>query len=148
MTYRLLRTKGSKHYKEKIKRFANKTGISLNNNGLLDITITDEPFGKSHLTEENSGATTSLNTKNGGNSPMPIIYNYVKDDGETPPLFYRIKFSDNSDGTSSSSVSRMSSENPAANHKLYRSNIINELVNCKLYRDFISGSRKLSHDEM
>lgn len=148
MTYRLLRTKGSKHYKEKIKRFANKTGISLNNNGLLDITITDEPFGKSHLTEENSGATTSLNTKNVGNSPMPIIYNYVKDDGETPPLFYRIKFSDNSDGTSSSSVSRMSSENPAANHKLYRSNIINELVNCKLYRDFISGSRKLSHDEI
>lgn len=148
LTFSIRNTKGSKHYKEKIKRFANKSGISLNNNGLLDISISDEPFDKTHLTEENSGATTNPITKNGGNSPTPIIYNYVKDDGENPPLFYQIKFNDNCNGTSNSSVSRITSVNPAANHKLYRSNVINELVNCRLFRDFISGTRKLSHDEI
>ena len=90
----------------------------------MDISISDEPFDKTHLTEENSGATTNPITKNGGNSPTPIIYNYVKDDGENPLLFYQIKFNDNCYGTRNSSVSRITSVNPAANHKLYRSNVI------------------------
>lgn len=143
------KTKGDKHYLEKLKRISGKTGVALNSKGLFDITVTDEPHFTARLTEEQSGAINTVENENGGNSPSPnyIIYN-IKGNGENPPLFYQIKFNVNSNGTRNSSVSRISSKNPAANHKLYRSNVINELPNCRLYKEFVSGIRKLSHDEL
>lgn len=44
------------HYREKIKKFSDLSGVALNNKGLLDVLSSDEPFGTAHLTEEGSGA--------------------------------------------------------------------------------------------
>ena len=51
------------HYKEKIASFSKNTGIALNQNGLLDVTVSD------NCTE----AIGANSTTNGKNSPSPII---------------------------------------------------------------------------
>lgn len=43
LTYCLKERYKSNHYKEKIFRFSKKTGIRLNNSGLLDIIISEDP---------------------------------------------------------------------------------------------------------
>lgn len=63
LTYFLRDTTGN-HYKEKLSRFSRETGIALNKNGLLDVTMTDDPT-------EALGA--SLSAQDGKISPSPII---------------------------------------------------------------------------
>lgn len=136
---------GSKHYKEKIKRFSNKTGIALTNKGLLDIVKAD---GQVHLTEV-PGATTL--SKNGGNSPSAIIMSKIGH-GENPPYLYSIRFNDSNDRdrcTSKPSVGVISTENHSDNHKQYRSSIIDNIrCFCRLFRELENGERKLKHHEL
>lgn len=145
LTYHTKKTKGDKHYKEHIRRISNKTGVSLNDKGLFDVTITDGSCKQDRLTEDNNGATEIIDIKNGGNSPNPFIY--IKGNGENPPFSYVINFK-SSECTRSSSVGRDKGSVPSVNHKQYRANVINEMHNCKLYNEFISGDRKLSHYEL
>lgn len=145
LTYHTKKTKGDKHYKEHIRRIANKTGIALNDKGLFDVSITDGSCKQDRQTEEKTGATEIIDIKNGGNSPNPFIY--IKGNGENPPFSYVIKFN-NSECTRNSSVCRDNAVVPAVNHKLFRSSVINEMNKCKLYTEFISGDRKLSHNEL
>ena len=145
LTYHTKKTKGDKHYKEHIRRISNKTGVALNDKGLFDVTITDGSCKQDRLTEDNNGATEIIDIKNGGNSPNPFIY--IKGNGENPPFSYIIKFK-SSECTRISSVCRDNANVPAINHKLFRSSVINEMNKCKLYTEFNSGNRKLSHNEL
>lgn len=136
---------GSKHYKEKLRRFSKQTGIALTPKGLLDVSKSDEPYEPAHLTEGSGAFTLS---KNGGNSPNAIIMYNIKGHGEIPP-FYRINFTDRERSTSNPSVGEFSTEKLSANHKPYRSNVIPEIRrNCKLFREFESGEKGLCHDEL
>lgn len=128
------------HYKDHIAKFAKETGIALNENGLLDVRITD------HLSEtddptEDLGA--ENNNKNGKNSPSTIICNYILPDGEIfPNRYYIINFD-----TRSSSVKIADKKD--VNHKLHRSAILHDIYNkCRLLDDFVTGDRRLSHDEL
>lgn len=146
LTYHTKKIKGDKHYKEHIRRISYKTGVALNDKGLFDVSITDGSCNQDRQTEDNTGATdNNIDIENGGKSPNPFIY--IKGNGENPPFSYVIKFN-NSECTRSSSVCRDNAIVPAINHKLYRSSVINEMNKCKLYTEFISGDRKLSHNEL
>lgn len=133
---------GEKHYKEKIRRFSKKTGISLTKKGFFNVSKSDEPDKSAHLTE-GTGASSLI--KNGGNSPSTIImYNRIGD-GENPP-FCTINFNDR--GTSNPSVGVDSPESHSDNHRQHRSSIIKSIRQCcLLYREFEDGERSLQHDE-
>lgn len=130
------------HYKEHIAKFSKETGIALTKKGLLDIKVAD------HLPEpddptEDTGADQYI--ENGKNSPTAIIYDQdsIKENGEIfPNQYYIINFK----GTRSSSVK--TPDEKAANHKQYRSGVLQEMNKCKLFQDFANASRKLSHDEL
>ncbi len=135
---------GEKHYKEKIRRFSNKTGIALTKKGLLDASKSDEPDEPAHLTE---GSGVSCVIKNGGNPPSTIIMSNRIDHGEIPP-FYIIKFSDRVGNTHNPSVGVGSTESHSDNHKQYRSSSIEKVRHCcRLFRAYESGERCLNHDE-
>jgi len=63
----------SNHYKEHIARFAKETGIALNENGLLDVKVTDYLPATDNPTED-PGA--EKYDKNGKNSPSIIFISY------------------------------------------------------------------------
>ncbi len=145
--YCLIKRYKDKHYKEKLRKFSKETGIALTKNGFLDIKVTDHLPGTDDPTED-SGASQSI--KNGGNSPTAIIYNQnvpnIKEDGEIPPKQYYIINFDN-ESTRSSSVKTPGEKNK--NHKQYRSGVLKEMdVKCKLFHEFVTGKRKLNHDEL
>lgn len=143
-TYCMRKRYKDNHYKEHIAKFSKETGIALTKKGLLDIRVTD------HLPEpddptEDTGA--SQNIKNGKNSPTVIIYDQddsnKKANGEIfPKQYYIINFS----STRNSSVKTPGEK--AANHKKFRSGVLQEMNKCKLFHDFVYGSRKLSHNEL
>jgi hypothetical protein len=132
------------HYKEHIKKLSKETGIALNKKGLLDVVVTD------HLPEtddptEDQGA--SQYYTNGKNSPIAIISSQdnpkIKADGEIfPNKYYLINFS----CTRNSSVKTPGEK--SKNHKEYRAGVLQDMNNCKLFHEFVNGSRKLSHDEL
>lgn len=131
------------HYKEKIASFSKNTGIALNRNGLLDVTVSD------NCTE----AIGASSTTNGKNSPSPIIYksyysNIIVDGEIFPNRYYRINLVSDSVGcTDKYSVQKVSSL--LKNHAAYRSTAITEIEQkCRLYNQFVSGKRKLSHEEL
>ncbi len=150
------------HYREKIVQFSKESGIALNNNGLLDILVSDEPFETAHLTETNTGASTII--QNGNFSPNANII-YIIVNGENFRN-YRIGFCTNnvsvgniatgniSEHSSSSNTNITNGGNPSKNkipknHKCYRSSTLQYMSDrCQLYRDFCSGTRKLTHDEL
>ena len=140
-TYCMKKRHKDNHYKKHIARFSQETGIALTEKGLLDIRVTD------HLREtddptEDAGAIQY--DKNGKNSPVAIISNIIADGENFPNKYYLINFS--SSGTRDSSV-KTPGEKPK-NHKTYRPGVLQNMDKCKLFRDFSSGSRKLSHDEL
>ena len=132
------------HYKEHLKKLSKETGIALNKKGLLDVVVTD------HLPEtddptEDQGA--SQYYTNGKNSPIAIISSQdnpkIKADGEIfPNKYYLINFS----CTRNSSVKTPGEK--SKNHKEYRAGVLQDMNNCKLFHEFVNGSRKLSHDEL
>ncbi len=132
------------HYKEKIALFSKNTGIALNQNGLLDVTVSES-------CTEDFGA--SSNAANGKNSPSTIIYKWyysnIIADGEIfPNRYYCINLVNDSVGcTDKYSVQKVSLK--LKNHAAYRSTVIAEMKQkCRLYNQFVSGERKLSHDEL
>jgi len=150
------------HYREKIIDFSKESGIALNNNGLLDVLVSDEPFETAHLTETNTGASTII--QNGNFSPNANTI-YIIVNGENFRN-YRIGFCTNnvsvgniakgniSEHSSSSNTNITNTSNPSKNkihnnHKCHRSSTLQYMSDgCQLYRDFSSGTRKLSHDEL
>lgn len=132
------------HYKEHIERLSKETGIGLNKKGLLDVTVTDHLPGTDDPTEDYGASQYGINGKN---SPTAIIYNQdnsnIKADGEIfPNKYYLINFS----STRNSSV-KTPDEKPK-NHKEYRTGVLQDMNKCKLFHEFVNGSRKLSHDEL
>ncbi|MDE7354461.1 MAG: hypothetical protein K2O06_15630 [Acetatifactor sp.] len=139
-TYCMKEKSKPNHYKEHIARFAKETGIALNKNGLLDVKVSDYSPVTDNPTEEPG---VSNYDKNGKNSPSAIICRYIKAGGEIfPNRYYIINFC-----TGNSSVKI--ADKKVKNHKLYRSAILQDIhKKCRLLDDFVTGERKLSHDEL
>ena len=136
---------GEKHYKEKIRRFSKKTGITLTKKGFLDVSKSDEPDKPALLTE---GTGASSLVKNGGNSPNTIIMSNRKEYGEISP-FYTIKFGKRVGDTNGPSVGVGSPESHSDNHKQYRSSDIKNVRHCcRLFREYEIGENGLDHDEL
>lgn len=142
LSYCLKEKYKANHYKEHLAEFSRETGIALNQNGFLDVTVSDDPT-------EYSGVT--CNDENGKISPCSIIYSLnqsnIKADGENfPKRFYRIRLNE---CTSKRSVVRTDSRKVLKNHDPYRSKTIIEISRkCKLFREFENGGKKLSHGEL
>jgi hypothetical protein len=138
MTYFLFQKHKPNHYKEHVKRFADKNGIQLNNKGLLDITAI------ASLTELTGNR--NIYPQGGKNPPPFIIFSTLGDYFPPPPLlataYYRINLS----GTLPKSFVV---KKRLRNHGEYRSCAINEMpCKCGLFYDFVTGSRKLNHKEL
>lgn len=133
------------HYKAKLAKFSAETGIALNKNGLLDITVSDNP-------KEANGA--DSNAANGKNSPSTIIYktdfsNIIVNGEIFPKRYYRINLNVCGEGTNETSVGKISLINPLKNHAQYRSATIKEIEQrCRLYNEFITGKEILNHEEL
>lgn len=144
LTYFLQDTTGN-HYKERLSKFSRETGIALNKNGLLDVTMTDDPT-------EALGATPS--TQDGKISPSSIINiptNIIEDGENFPTMFYRVKLSDCTNKSSvTPSVDRTDGVNKGyKNHGAYRSSVLSAMSQgCQLFREFETGERDMTHDEL
>lgn len=143
------------HYREKIMKFSDMTGIALNDKGLIDVLTSDEPFDTAHLTEKENGALTSK-SQNGNFSPNTIYY-YIIANGENFPKYYRIGFYDCTKHFSVANIDKgnicddkdIKIPQISKNHKHFRSDILSDMsYQCRLYHDFTTGDRKLSHDEL
>lgn len=139
------------HYKEHILRFSKETGIALNKNGFLDVTVSD-CLPETTNPIEASGV--ALSNQNGKNSPSSIVYeldqsNIIADGEIFPKIYYCINFNENSECTDRSSVGKTVNEKTLRNHAPCRSQVLPDMEEkCKLFREFVNGSRKLSHDEL
>lgn len=144
LTYYLKDTTGN-HYRKKLSKFSRETGIALNKNGLLDVTMTDDPT-------ESLGATPS--TQDGKISPRPIInipFNIITDGENFPTMFYRVNLSGSTSKSSvNTPVSRTGVLNRGyKNHGAYRSSVLSDMSRgCKLFKEFETGERDMSHDEL
>ena len=144
LTYFLQDTTGN-HYKERLSKFSRETGIALNKNGLLDVTMTDDPT-------EALGATPS--TQDGKISPSSIInipINIIEDGENFPSMFYRVKLSDCTNKSSvTPSVDRTDGVNKGyKNHGAYRSSVLSGMSRgCQLFKEFEAGERDMTHDEL
>ena len=143
-TYSYRERYGLNHYKEKISQFSRETGIRLNDKGLLDITISEDPT-------EVHGVNQSY--KNGKNSPNTIIYeadtfNKIADGEIFPKKYYIINFNDDSRCTSEPSVGKTADRKIHVNHAPERAAVLTDIrKKCKLFKEFETGNRKLSHEE-
>ena len=143
-TYSYKERYGLNHYKEKIARFSKDTGIRLNDTGLLDITISEDPT-------EVHGVNQS--DKNGKNSPNTIIYktnvtNIIANGEIFPKKYYIINFNDDSRCTREPSVSKTADRKDYVNHAPERAAVLKDIrKKCKLFKEFETGNRKLSHEE-
>lgn len=144
LTYFFQDTTGN-HYKERLSKFSRETGIALNKNGLLDVTMTDDPT-------EALGA--SLSTQDGKISPSSIINiptNIIEDGENFPSMFYRVKLSDSTNKSSvTPSVDRTDGVNKGyKNHGAYRSSVLSAMSRrCQLFKEFEAGERDMTHDEL
>ena len=127
MTIYLKDKYGDTNYKRKIAEFSKESGIALNKNQLLDIIVTEniaEQVGENQI-----------------NKISPNCYISIEGNGENL-LNYIINFS--SDFTSDLCENRKSNI-----HRQFRSSILNDIYSsCKLYHEFVSGSRRLHHHEL
>ena len=129
MTYYFKKKHGDTHYKKYIKNFAKKHKIRLNKKGLLDISVVND-------VTELTGT-----SDDGKNSQNPIIF--YKSNGEfLPESCYQIYCED--DRTSSSVEMKHSK-----GHNWCESNKLTDIFcKCQLYREFVSGTRRLHHHEL
>lgn len=124
------------HYKRRLKGFSKKSGISLNSEGLLDVTITED-----HI--RTLGA-----SKSGEISPNAIIYNIIANGENSPNRSYKIIYSNDTSSSYVSTAKEAVRTKDNINHRSYRSSVIPEIsCKCRLYREFESGSRDLTHDQ-
>lgn len=117
----------------------------MNKNGLLDVTMTDDPT-------EVLGATPS--TQDGKISPSSIInipINIIEDGENFPSMFYRVNLSDSTNKSSvTPSVDRTDGVNKGyKNHGAYRSSVLSAMSRgCQLFKEFEAGERDMTHDEL
>ena len=156
MTFFMKSRRGANHYKNHIRKFANKHGIKLNNKGLLDITpienYKEDPEDLIEARPEKVGVSDSC--KNGKKLPKSfIIYNnnYNKDFGEIFPnlnnnsktyfqLNLIVEYTENSGSKAN---------NKNNNRKDYRGCDLNSIsYKCQLFKEFITGERRLHHQEL
>lgn len=119
---------GDTNYKRSLKSFAQNNGIRLNSNGLLDISVQENP-------------TEFMGTSIDKNSPDAFIF--YKSNGENlSNIYYQIHLS--SEGTPSS-VGKSCKKN----HAEYRSDLLHKFeYKCNLFKEFTSGCRRLHHNEL
>lgn len=137
--------KSRKHLKENLSSFSRKSGIALNKNGFLDVTVTENA---AERRQKKTGA--SDVSKNGDFSPSTIMYEIPN--GEiSPKLYYQISLTD---CTRNSSV-RTSGDSADVlqkrykNHGSYRSSILPEISKkCRLFNEFENGTRDMEHNEL
>lgn len=129
------------HYKEKLLQFSQATGIALNDKGFLDVTVTND------LTES-----IGANQSNGKRSPALIYSNNIIANGEIfPNKCYKINLND---CTAKSSVTTSVDKTDVVlkdhkNHNAYRKSDVDKMSQvCRLYQEFESGSRDMSHPEI
>ncbi len=143
LTYHLKDTKG-KHYKERLSKFSKDSGIELNKNGLLDVTITDDPT-------ESSGA--SQSNQDGKNSPSSIIYspNIIANGEIFQNKYYHIKISDSTSKSSVvTSINKIDvTDKQYRNHNTYRRSCLDQMGSvCRLFSEFETGKRDMTHNEL
>jgi hypothetical protein len=148
LTYYLKERYKLNHYKKKIEEFSQETGIGLNQDGFLDVRVSDEPT-------EDAGATISVqkgsdldrSLQDVSISPNAIIYNLynIIANGEIDTIRqYKISL-DLGGSTSGSSVGKRS----LRNHKSYRLSDLRGIDDrCRLFREFTSGQIKIEHDQL
>ncbi|GHV13455.1 hypothetical protein FACS1894219_08280 [Clostridia bacterium] len=124
---------GKTNYKRAITKFSELSGIKLNNNNQLDITIVDVKNEKAEITKNNF--------ENDNFSPISTMYK--NNFGEKlSNRSYKFNYKSSTDDTGSAKVESII-------HKPYRSDTLNNLnSSCNLYQDFCSGERKLSSTEL
>lgn len=129
MSYYLKNKYGPTHYKEKIKKFANENSLKLNNKGMIDISIVDNPTGQ-----------------NGKKTPNSIIVDILFGKN-LPSQYYCIKL-DNS-GTLSNLTNPDSTNECKLMRGRNRSDSIKDISSkCQLFKGFQDGTKWLNHDEL
>lgn len=144
LTYFFQDTTGN-HYKERLSKFSRETGIALNKNGLLDVTMTDDP------TEALCATPSTQNGKISSSSIINIPINIIEDGENFPNMFYRVNLSGSTNKSSvNTPVSRTGVLNRGyKNHGAYRSSVLSDMSRgCQLFREFKTGERDMSHDEL
>ena len=115
---------GITHYKSKIAEFSRKTGIALNKSNQLDITVAE-----------------NVSNPDGNSSPNTTIM-LAASGGKLPYLQYLVNMSEDSTSTSGDKIK------PGV-HLPYRSSVLKNISSsCRLYQEFVSGKRKLHHNEL
>ena len=118
-------------------KFSRETGLALNRKGKFDVAVVDDLSAllETEKVTEEAGA-----IQNDKNSPSSIIYPlYIIGDGEK--LSYVMNFG----STSEPSVAKRNS----GSHADFRSSDLDSLgARCRLFREFETGERKLSHLEL
>lgn len=127
-----------------LEKFSRETGLSLTGKKKLDVSVTDElpvPDSKRCPTESNGA------NPNDKNSPTTIVYpysQYIKGVGEKlSKRYYIMKF-----GLGCTTPPSVGQRRPG-NHLTFRSAELGILgERCRLYKEFESGERRLTHDEL
>lgn len=129
MSFCLKEKHGATHYKRKLAEFSRATGIGLNKDGFLDVSVTEN-------LAENTG--TNQSGKNLTN-PSKIILPLVR---FLPRRYYQVFFGEG--------CTRNLSEKKRSNwHHLHRSSVLGEIgSSCQLYQEFLTGNRTLHHHEL
>lgn len=129
MTYYLKNKRGLHHYKQHVKRFAEKHGIRVTKKGLIDISMAES--------ETEQDGTFDY----GKNLPSSILL--IKDHGNNlPNSYYHLNFED--EGTKSSV-----DKNHPKKRTPFRTDDLPKLSNCcQLFREFETGNRWLDHKEL
>lgn len=133
---------GKANYKRKITEFNNRNGIVPNPRNMPSITMVDA------LPLMQKGAESPV-FKNDENSPESIIYTIIGFGEKSLNRYYTISLSDNTGDSVSEGPKGNSNNRNQCNHMEYRSSVIADLYkSCKLFNEFTSGSRVLSHMEL
>ena len=136
MSFYLMDRYGKHNYRRKLIEFSKDTGIRLNRNNLLDISIL--PISSSAISKIEVDESNIINDNN---SPSSIILSNIIN-GEKLSKSYHINLIDES--SNFSIIKKKSSI-----HKPYRSDTINEIEStCRLYQDFQSGHKILNPNEL
>ena len=132
MSLCLSRRHGQTHYKRKIAEFSKETGIRLNEKKLLDVLVVD------NLAEVSRDNRVLIHGKKSTKSTIEVYKN-----GEVlPSTNYSVTLNAESSATPSKSKN-------STKHRAYRSSDLTTLSsNCRLFREFESGSRILAQHEL
>jgi hypothetical protein len=124
---------GTNHYKQYIEKLAKDTGVALNNKKLLDISVVDD-------LAETTGA--SRDGKNLPKAITTILVGFGRKFTNSKNTYLKVNFGE----ISTSDLG----ENKKTNYHLsFRSSDLETISSsCQLFKEFMTGNRKLEHNEM